>query len=475
MVGLCSWAIDMMQTMAAWSRRWGWTSLLVAMGVALRVLFVHWHPGVAGDSLLYGDLAQNMLTHHVYGFTEAGSIRPTLIRLPGYPAFLAVCFAMFGAGNFVAAVWVQVIVDLVSWWMLSRLAAHMWGERAAVAALALGMLCPFTANYCAVPLTETLVMFCVVAAMVGLERWLAVLPAGRGGNVWLAVIGVSLVYGIFLRPDQGLLAVAVIAAMAWASLKARGRRGLVPVIAMCLSMSLPFVLWGTRNWSVFHVVQPLAPRFANDPGEANPHGFQRWYRTWAIDFKATVDFYWAWDGATVSMSDLPPRAIDNEAQRAETARLFALYAQTNSSSPVLDAGMGALADERIHAHPLRYYIWVPAAKVADMWLRPRTEFMNLPLDWWNFRAHERGSWACVGLALWNAVYLALAVVGFARWRRLGWDTMLSVMAVFVAMRCALLWTIDNSEMRYTLECFPMVILLGAMALSRRNAGQLTDR
>jgi hypothetical protein len=30
------------------------------------------------------------------GFTE-NVIRPTLIRLPGYPAFLALCFTLFGS------------------------------------------------------------------------------------------------------------------------------------------------------------------------------------------------------------------------------------------------------------------------------------------------------------------------------------------------------------------------------------------
>ena len=39
------------------------------------------------------------------------------------------------------------------------------------------------------------------------------------------------------------------------------------------------------------------------------------------------------------------------------------------------------------------------------------------------------------------------------------------MVAFVALRCALLLTIDNSEPRYTLECFPVVILLAALALA----------
>jgi len=74
----------------------------------------------------------------------------------------------------------------------------------------------------------------------------------------------------------------------------------------------------------------------------------------------------------------------------------------------------------------------------------------------------------LGYALLNAAYLALAVVGFVMWRGRGWDGRGAVayaMLGFVALRCVLLLTLDNSEPRYTLECFPAVILLGAIALS----------
>jgi hypothetical protein len=47
------------------------------------------------------------------------------------------------------------------------------------------------------------------------------------------------------------------------------------------------------------------------------------------------------------------------------------------------------------------------------------------------------------------------------------------MAAFVLLRCALLLTIDNSEPRYTMECYPVVILLAGLALTllwRKGAG-----
>ena len=451
--------------MAQWWRRWRVAALLLVAGAVLRAGFVRWHPWISGDSLLYGDLAGNMLQHHVFGFTEATRIRPTLIRLPGYPAFLAACFAMFGVGNFVPVLWVQALVDLGTCCLIGGMAARLMGRKAGLWTLGLAALCPFLANYAAIPLAETWTIFCVALAFYSLERW----SAGRLWSWWLAAMVFALAYGILLRPDEALVVMAVLPVMAWIGWRKAKLRGIGPVVAVAVAMAVPFLLWGVRNWRVFHVVQPLAPRYANDPGEANPYGFQKWYRTWAIDFKATVDVYWNYDGSPVALVDLPQRAFDNDAERVETARLYRIYNDVGASTKPVDDAFGRLADERIAEHPGRYYVVLPALKLADMWLRPRTEFMRVPVDWWRFRAHPWQSWVSLGYAVWNAAYLGLACVGLWLWRRDGWSGRRGIavaMVGFVVLRCALLWTLDNSEPRYTLECFPVVILLAGFAVAR---------
>jgi hypothetical protein len=77
----------------------------LAAGLLLRLWFIRHYALVTGDSLLYGDIAKNWLTHGIYGFgdtTAAGTeiVRPTLIRLPGYPIFLAACFRFFGLEHY---------------------------------------------------------------------------------------------------------------------------------------------------------------------------------------------------------------------------------------------------------------------------------------------------------------------------------------------------------------------------------------
>jgi hypothetical protein len=472
-------------------RREGTTASIagaLVVGFALRWLFIAHHPRFAGDALVYGELAHHMLTEHVYGLIDNAVLKPTLIRLPGYPLFLAALFKVFGDANYLAVLWVQLFVDLATCGLIAATAWRVAGRRAGLWSLWLSAACPFTANYVAVPIAETCSLFCVALAFYGLVRWMEVqrtpILTSRSGDAlgssrqgaghpemrWAVLVGLALAWAVLLRPDQGLLAAAVAPAMLWVGVRG-GHEGfvrrVVPAVVASLIVALPLGVWAMRNWRVFHIVQPLAPKYANDPGEEVPYGFMRWFRTWAIGYPATVNVYWEYDGDPMKMSDLPARAFDSEAQRAETAAIYAEYNEEDASTPPVDARFARLAEERVRANPLRYYVWLPVARELDMWLRPRTELLKGPLDWWRVREHPRASMLALGFAALNVFYLALAKVGWFRWRRARWSghaALMWAMVGFVVLRCVLLLTIDNSEMRYTLECYPVVLVLAGVAM-----------
>ncbi|HEV2576642.1 MAG TPA: glycosyltransferase family 39 protein [Acidobacteriaceae bacterium] len=441
-------------------------AMAVAVGFVVRALFLWRHPLFRGDALVYGELARHMIKEHVYGLIDAGVLKPTLIRLPGYPLFLAACFEVFGDANYLSVLWMQVLIDLASCGLIAGTAARIAGKRAGMWALWLAVLCPFTANYSVVVVPECVSIFCVALAFYGLVRWVEGWRSGFAGMKWAALVGVALAAAVLLRPDQGLLAVAVVPAMLWVGLRGRGgdrRVRIAPAAVASAMVALPLCLWAVRNWRVFHVVQPIAPKYANDPGEEVPYGFMRWYRTWAVGFPSTVKVYWEYDGETISMNDLPRRAVDSAEQRAETARIIAQYNQESASTPQVDAEFAQLAEQRVRANPLRYYVELPVGRLLDMWFRPRIEYMKIPLDWWRLRLHPWGSLRAYGMGALNVFYLGMACVGVWMWRRRGGVVVWS-MAAFVVLRCALLLTIDNSEPRYTMECYSVVIVLAAMAV-----------
>ena len=104
---------------------------------------------------------------------ERAEISPTYIRLPGYPAFLAVVFAIFGMEHYRAALFVQMFVDLGTCFLIADLARRVFSVAPRKAAFLLAALCPFLASYVAAALTETLEVFFTTLALdfaiVGIE------------------------------------------------------------------------------------------------------------------------------------------------------------------------------------------------------------------------------------------------------------------------------------------------------------------
>ena len=71
------------------------TLLLVA--AAFRVGVAHWFPNDApDDGRTYAQIARNVLEQHVYSHETEAPYDPSLIRLPGYPLFLAAIYSVFG-------------------------------------------------------------------------------------------------------------------------------------------------------------------------------------------------------------------------------------------------------------------------------------------------------------------------------------------------------------------------------------------
>ena len=439
---------------------------MTAAGILLRWVFLHFLPQVTSDSQLYADIARNWLAHGIYGLTENGTAVPTCIRLPGYPAFLAAVFAVFGQQAFRAALWTQIVVDLATCFAMADLALRVTtSPRAAKAAFLLAALCPFLANYSAAALTETLTIFTVAVAL-DLAAWALNEPDARV-MPWTAC-GLVVGTGILLRPDGGLLLAAI---AAYLSALLMRRRGMLKALAIFVIVALlPLVPWTARNWHTLHVFRPLAPRYANNDQDFVAAGFNRWVKTWIADYVSTEEIYWNVPGDTLDVASLPTRAFDSPLQQTRTVQLFAEYNESHSIGPELDAKFSALAEERVRSAPLRYYVRLPLLRIADMWLRPRTELLPSDTRWWQFDDDPRGSVLAMGFGTLNFFYLLAAMAGF--WR--GGIKYAELFLLFVVVRSVFLGTLENPEPRYTLEMYP-VIILGAAACIANWRGKLTFR
>ena len=455
-----------------------WFFLCCSLGaLAWRLFLVLRFPAVVDDSRLYSDIAKNWLQQGIYGITNSGVIVPTLSRLPGYPAFLAAIFAIFGAENFRAVLLIQVFFDFATCFLIADMARRLFSERAAKAAFLLAALCPFLANYAAAALTETLEIFFTALALD-----LALRGLGIGGDasrpmlLWLGC-GLSVGAGILLRPDGGILLAAIGAYLLFLLVRAlrpnaahrqtptlQPRRIITAGIVVAIAALAPLIPWTLRNLHTLHRFEPLAPRYATDSDEMVMSGFNRWTKTWIIDYVSVQEIYWPVPGSQMDFTKLPNRAFDSPAQREKTSDLFEEYNANSNMTPELDALFGDLAAERIHAAPLRYYVWLPALRISDMWLRPRTELFPSDPRWWEFNDDPRWLMVSLTFGVINLAYVAMALAGLIRAREFYG---IGLLVVFVLLRSAFLGTLENPEPRYTLECYPALIILASTVIHRR--------
>jgi 4-amino-4-deoxy-L-arabinose transferase-like glycosyltransferase len=444
--------------------------LATLAGIALRLFFILRFPSVTTDSFIYGDIAKNWLRHGVYAVSDGATLMPTYIRLPGYPAFLAAMFSIFGMEHYHAVLFVQLVVDLGTCLIIADIGRRLVSPRTARIAFLLAALCPFLANYTAAALTETWEIFFTVAA---LDLAIVAITESDGGKLtrWLGCGG-CIAAAILLRPDGGLLLVETGFYLAWMVLKrVLQKQPYARLIAAGLIVAVtslaPLVPWTLRNIHTMHRFQPLAPRYANEENEFVPVGFNNWVKTWIVDYASVEELYWPVPGSPIDADKLPSRAFDSEQQQDETESLIEDYNNLLHVSPALDARFEHLAEQRIHNAPFRYHVWLPLARVADMWLRPRTEMLPSDTRWWEFDDDLRWSILAVSLGLIGVFYVGAGIAGMF-WGRLLPPA--GLLLLFVLLRSGFLSTLENPEPRYTLECYPVIIVFAAALLARKDQG-----
>jgi hypothetical protein len=310
-------------------------------------------------------------------------------------------------------------------------------------------------------------------AIYALVLWRESLLQNENRKTWLhlASLACALIVAVFLRPDNGLIAASLLPAVFWIAWQRIGLKRAVSSLLLCSIIFLvPLVPWTIRNKREFGLFQPLSPRQANDPDEFVTYGFNLWCSTWEVDYASTEEVYWAPQINSIDINDLPARAFDSPQQRDDTAAIISQYndgvANGTADTPEVDAKFMALAKQRIHTNPLRSRVLLPLARVANMWLRPRVEQYDYDLHWWNYPDHPQETLTALALGALNIFNLALAIVGWVRLQR--HDAILLGLAALIVLRCMLLYTLDNSEPRYTIVCFPILFLLGAAAFLRRE-------
>jgi 4-amino-4-deoxy-L-arabinose transferase-like glycosyltransferase len=481
-------------------RAFWYTVLALAVGAALRLFFVLKFPGNSGDTVIYDQLAGNWLAHGKYAMDVSGAPLSVDIRMPGYPAYLALVSLLTRQAPenaHRAAMIGQIFVDFGTCLVVAALAVLLlrtWVPQLSVpgspargrvyfAALWLAVLCPFTANYVAVPLTETwAIFFTALASLVIVplliaahgpwlfpdERWHA-----QRWNIFLAGLLIGL--GTLFRPEAPLLLATALLVLAFFLLRARKTWRFVKIsLWLLLGAAVPLVPWMVRNAVTLHEFQPLTPKDANLPGELVPKGFMAWEATWLYRVRDNYLVPWKLNDEEINVDDIPASAFDTPEERERISAALEAYNQDLTLTPEEDAVFAQVARERTARYPLRTYLWIPVQRSVRIWFTPRIELLPVsghvfPLAYM-YQEDPVDQRTTVLLFILNLIYVALGLCGgWLLWQRTALRAPLVFLVLYIFLRTAFLTTLETPEPRYVLVCFPALIALAAQLFGPRPA------
>ena len=279
-----------------------WVHLAAALlaGLLLRLFFIAHFPFTAGDTKFYEGLAGNWLHHGVYGLFVRGQLIPVDMRAPGYPAFLAAIYGVARGQSDLPVMIAQAFVDLgtciLTGLIAARLAPRIARRRVLIVAVWMAALCPFTANYSSVMLTEVLGTFFTALAVLVLIRVLTnplidLSSRSLDQRALLALVGWWLLAGFvvgvgtLIRPETPLVLAAIAIVLVWRWWRPGNWKKLALAgLWMAVGLLVALEPWAIRNARTMGRVEFLAPRYAESRGDFIPLGFFAWTQTWMTRF-----------------------------------------------------------------------------------------------------------------------------------------------------------------------------------------------
>ena len=389
---------------------------ILALGVALRILWAVLMPvEPVSDSHAYWSLAQNIVTHGVYGFEPDV---PSAYWAVGTAALYAGGYMLFGADSDLSVILINMISSIAVIVLLYDVGRRWFGARAGLAAAALFAIWPLAIQFSSVLASEIHFM---ALSLGGLAAWDRAGFRPRG-LVFLVLAGLCLGAATYLRPIALLIPAALAAASVLRAIRLSWQDCLKAVVATALIFAL-VAPWSARNERVFGEPVMMSTNF------------------WAN--------FWMGNNPETSGGYMPLPEVTRGLTEIERAHLLE------------EISLGHLRDEGIAA-----FAWRTLWKAARLHER---ETIGVA---WNQAGVEAlvGGTGADGLKLLSTAYwyamLALALAGIVLLARrgLGWRVILAP-PVWLWLYFTGVHAVIVVGDRYHMPAIPMIALLAGVAVA----------
>lgn len=388
--------------------------VVLAFGLALRLAYA-WHGYhshyLPTSSDGYETIALSLLDRGEYALAPG---RPTSLREPSYPLFIAATYLLSGRRPWVVVL-LQCLLSTAAGFLLWLTGRRLFGDRVALAALAVFLLHPQSVYYCAYFFRETWLCFSFGVLLWSSLDWSA--PSGDRTGDRGAVLGGLAAAAFGLANSAVLPACALSGVLLWLVAPPRERRRRFACYAVPLALA--FGAWSARNQAVWG-------RFV----AGSTHGGEEFLQALVV----------------------PPEDLGTERQ-GEIVRATPAYVQAEGlPEGERNALLTRAALSWIAAHPATFASRALAG-VAKFW-RP-----------WPYRRRYQYSYRALLLAslLSDAWIVPLGFLGLWLFRR-RWRELPALPASLVAL--TLVYGAVHAVIRYRLPMMGGMILLACAAAER---------
>lgn len=196
---------------------------------------------IAGDADGYWQLATQMVAGEDFSLYDPPR---QVMRMPGFPAVLAVSISLFGDSQAIARLVLALLASLAvfpAFWMGER----FHGRQSGIVAGLIVAILPIYVGFSVLILSESLFATCILFNMWAFSRWLDSSKRSEA-FFWAAISGFIAVAAIYLRPSWLLFPPFLVLALLLFS-KSFDRKRLIESLLMLICVLLPLLPWGVRN------------------------------------------------------------------------------------------------------------------------------------------------------------------------------------------------------------------------------------
>ena len=223
--------------------------VLFFLALAIRLILISHFSEKPVNDLLWNDaVGWNLAQGNGFTASYAEPRVPGIYRSPGYPAFLALIYSVFGH-SYTPVFVAQSILDALSAILIGRIVLLYFNPLMAFLTSLLYALYPYPGMFCGRLHQDILLIFCFLLSLLFISSALK----KNSIQQWI-LAGLMMGFTALVKPNFLIFAALPIAAIV---IQLRDRR-LISIAMFLCAMTLTLIPWFWRNYATFHRFPPLS-------------------------------------------------------------------------------------------------------------------------------------------------------------------------------------------------------------------------